>query len=87
MLKQVGLPVDVVDVVDLLHQSLSSAVGQGVQLRPFVFNNMFQSAPVVANYVAGMLGSQVGTMARLGVYRGSSYHAFMLRLRVHRGHL
>eukprot|EP00798_Chlamydomonas_sp_ICE-L_P017025 gene17025-23315_t len=54
-LKQVGLPVNQSDVVSLLHKSLSNLIGQNVHFRPYLFSNIFQSAPVVANYVASAL--------------------------------
>nr|8APO_Bc Chain Bc, uS3m [Polytomella magna] len=54
-LKQVGLPLNQRDVVSVLHQSLSNAVGQNVHFRPFFFSNLFQSAPAVAQYVAHAL--------------------------------
>eukprot|EP00201_Polytomella_parva_P015179 CAMPEP_0175068230 /NCGR_PEP_ID=MMETSP0052_2-20121109/17561_1 /TAXON_ID=51329 ORGANISM="Polytomella parva, Strain SAG 63-3" /NCGR_SAMPLE_ID=MMETSP0052_2 /ASSEMBLY_ACC=CAM_ASM_000194 /LENGTH=332 /DNA_ID=CAMNT_0016335245 /DNA_START=23 /DNA_END=1021 /DNA_ORIENTATION=- len=51
-LKQVGVPLNQRDVVSILHQSLSNAVGHNVHFRPFFFSNLFQSAPAVAEYVA-----------------------------------
>jgi len=43
------------DVVSLVHQSLSNLAGHNVHFRPFFFSNIFQSAPVVASYVASAL--------------------------------
>ncbi|MEW5299819.1 MAG: hypothetical protein WDW36_002794 [Sanguina aurantia] len=53
--KQLGLPLDSRDITSLVHQSLSNAMGQHTHLRPFIFTNIFQSAPVVATYVASAM--------------------------------
>ncbi|KXZ46922.1 hypothetical protein GPECTOR_39g416 [Gonium pectorale] len=59
-LGQLGLPLGPADVASLLQQSLGGAVGQGVAFRPFVFDNLFQSAPAAASYVAAALESGTG---------------------------
>ncbi|KAL6748645.1 hypothetical protein V8C86DRAFT_2873285 [Haematococcus lacustris] len=54
-LSQVGVPLGRREVLQLMHDSLGGVAGQPVQLRPHVFTNIFQSAPVVAGYVANAL--------------------------------
>jgi len=54
-IKQLGLPLSSRDVIRLTHDSLGVAAGQAVQLRPYVFSSIFQSAPAVADYVANAL--------------------------------
>ncbi|PNH05760.1 30S ribosomal protein S3, partial [Tetrabaena socialis] len=58
-LGQLGLPLGRREVASLLSQSLSNAVGgtQQVHFQPFVFSNIFQSAPAAASYVAAALES------------------------------
>ncbi|GAX84243.1 hypothetical protein CEUSTIGMA_g11666.t1 [Chlamydomonas eustigma] len=50
-----ALPLNERDVASLLHQSLSNMAGHNVHFRPFFFSNIFQSAPVLASYVASAL--------------------------------
>ncbi|KAG2501426.1 hypothetical protein HYH03_001209 [Edaphochlamys debaryana] len=54
---QLGLPLGPAEVAALIDQSLSGTVGQQVHFQPLIFENILQSAPVAASYVAAALES------------------------------
>ncbi|KAG2432236.1 hypothetical protein HXX76_009155 [Chlamydomonas incerta] len=65
-LGEVPLPLRRREVAALVDAALSGAAGQSVHFQPFVYNDIFQSAPGAATYVAEALesGTQWGRIER-----------------------